>query len=231
MLILIIIFSLIIFIYLIIYQKSTILKFSHDGENLEDFDNLNKIINYKVKEKQHNNSMSLNSHNIKEYEIINDNIMIHNKFKKELIDNINNKVIINNIIQEKQNEQKKILTENIEIDSIKYSIEVIKNKINSVSSDIKQLKLLAKSDINNLLNDIKNNNISRNEKVNIVTQLNKHIINNQNDILQFTTLIKNNQFTNKLNINYNNLIEKLLIVLKLKQNLLTKKLQIYKKIL
>lgn len=169
-----------------------------------------------------------NTYNIKEYEVINDNIMIHNKFKKELIDNINNKVIINNLIKNERNLKEHELLKNMNIESINYNIELLKSKIKNTKIDINNLKNLLKLDINNLLNDIKYNNLTQNDKSTLKQNIKKELVKNNNDIIHYNKLHNNIFIENKI---YNKLLQNVLQLLKIKDKLLIKKYKIYIKLL
>lgn len=217
----------IIIIIIIIYQSNNICLNSNNN-NLDEIDS---IFYYKLKNNTNTNCKDANSFNIKEFDTINDNIIIHNQFKKELIENINKKVLINNIIQKNKIQKDKLIVKQIESDTIKYSIEFIKNKINNISLEIKQLNTLLKEDINNLLNDIKNNNISKDEKTKLKKKLNTNFINNNQQIIKFTTLLNKNNFPDNLKTIYHNLLQKLLKLLNIKKTILYKKIQIYNNLL
>ena len=83
---------LILFIIFLIYFISQNNKSSTNTNNIKDHDNLDyNLINYKISNNNnHHNKKEINlsnKYNIKSYDVINDNILIHNKYKKELISN------------------------------------------------------------------------------------------------------------------------------------------------
>lgn len=176
------------------------------------------IDKYKIITKKSINSDD--KYNIKEYDIINDNIIIHSKYKNELL----NLKKYKHIIDKKENDDKKQKLEKrnqeIKINSDKLKIYEFKQKIKTLKFNIQSLKLLLKTELNNFLNDYKHKNITSDEIKMIIYNLKKEL--DENDKLLYTeidTIIDTN------NINeYNRLIN-------IKKALIEKKINIFTKFL
>ena len=140
--------------------------------NICSDDNIN-IDNYKIITKKSINQDD--KYNIKQYDIINDNIIIHNKYKNELI----NLKKYKNTIDKKENEHKlqKLEKRNqeIKINSDKLKIHEFKQKIKLLNFNIQSLKLSLKEELRNFLNDYKQNNITPDEIKMIIYNLKKEL--------------------------------------------------------
>ena len=140
--------------------------------NICSDDNIN-IDNYKIITKKSINQDD--KYNIKQYDIINDNIIIHNKYKNELI----NLKKYKNTIDNKENEHKlqKLEKRNqeIKINSDKLKIHEFKQKIKLLNFNIQSLKLSLKEELRNFLNDYKQNNITPDEIKMIIYNLKKEL--------------------------------------------------------
>ena len=156
--------------------------------------------------------------NIKEFDFINDNIIIHNKFKTELLDYQTDKNLVQSKIEElkkqKQLELNKSFHKNIELETQQH----LNKDIILIKEDIKSLKLLFKEDINNIINDIKDQKLTFNDKNQIINIISSEI-NKTNKQLQLTL---HNQQNSKL-AEYEYKIK----LLQQKINILEKKLKIY----
>ena len=151
--------------------------------NICSDDNIN-IDNYKIITKKSINQDD--KYNIKQYDIINDNIIIHNKYKNELI----NLKKYKNTIDNKENEHKlqKLEKRNqeIKINSDKLKIHEFKQKIKLLNFNIQSLKLSLKEELRNFLNDYKQNNIKPDEIKMIIYNLKKEL--DDNDKLSDTEI-------------------------------------------
>ena len=151
--------------------------------NICSDDNIN-IDNYKIITKKSINQDD--KYNIKQYDIINDNIIIHNKYKNELI----NLKKYKNTIDNKENEHKlqKLEKRNqeIKINSDKLKIHEFKQKIKLLNFNIQSLKLSLKEELRNFLNDYKQNNITPDEIKMIIYNLKKEL--DDNDKLSDTEI-------------------------------------------
>ena len=151
--------------------------------NICSDDNIN-IDNYKIITKKSINQDD--KYNIKQYDIINDNIIIHNKYKNELI----NLKKYKNTIDKKENEHKlqKLEKRNqeIKINSDKLKIHEFKQKIKLLNFNIQSLKLSLKEELRNFLNDYKQNNIKPDEIKMIIYNLKKEL--DDNDKLSDTEI-------------------------------------------
>ena len=151
--------------------------------NICSDDNIN-IDNYKIITKKSINQDD--KYNIKQYDIINDNIIIHNKYKNELI----NLKKYKNTIDKKENEHKlqKLEKRNqeIKINSDKLKIHEFKQKIKLLNFNIQSLKLSLKEELRNFLNDYKQNNITPDEIKMIIYNLKKEL--DDNDKLSDTEI-------------------------------------------
>ena len=154
-------------------------------------------------------------YNIKKYDIINDNIIIHNKYKSELL----NLKKYKNTLEQKEHDNKKQKLEQrnqeIKINSDKLKISDFQQQIGKLKSSIKSIKLTLKIDLNNFLNDYNQKKISSNDIKIIIVNLQKELdknnklldinidpIINIDDINEYHQLIniKNILLTKKINI-------------------------------
>ena len=177
----------------------------------------NEIVEYKIKNKE--TPDLTDTFNIKEYDIINDNIIIHNKFKNELLDSKKNKEQnCKKDYKDKKNKKKeidKIINKNAK----KLKIYELNKQYELIASQVLNLKNNFKSDLNNFLNDKKQKKISKNEIKTIINNLNIEINNNLNKI-------------KKIKLNYSDLDDITLInkyenILLIKDDLLNQKKNIY----
>lgn len=180
-----------------------------------DIINETNISQYRLKLNKINNT---DKFNIKEYDSINENIIVHNKFKNELLDYYKKKHDENKYIDELN---KKYYQD--KCNKIIKNVDILKDnelyeKIILINNEIKSIKLLFKNDLNNLLNDIKINNLSSNTKNELKIKLNNEIVTINKEL---------NKYQNNNDLNHIKYIK----LLKIKLNLLNKKLTIYNKIL
>ncbi len=159
--------------------------------------------------------------NIKNYDIINDNVIIHNTYKKELINLKKNKELIDYEELNKKNNLLIIRNKEIEQNSKKLKILEFNKKINKLKYNIKSFKLSSKIELQDFLNDYNNNKISKNEI--------KYLINNLK-----TDLYNNNKIINTLKQNPDNdipyeYIEDYNKLLDIKNILIQKKINIFLK--
>lgn len=190
--------------------------FYNDNNSNECDDDID-INKYNIIAKKHINQDD--KYNIKQYDIINDNIIIHSKYKNELL----NLKKYKNIKDKEENDQKIQMLEKrnqeIKINSEKLKIQEFNKKIKKLKLNIQSLKLSLKIELKNFLNDYNQNKISSNEIKIIIYNLKKELENNNkllynNDDYLSTEYIKE----------YNNLIN-------IKKVLLEKKINIFAKFL
>lgn len=159
--------------------------------------------------------------NIKEFNCINDNIIIHNKFKTELLDYQTDKNLVKSQIDElnkqKQLKLNKSFYKNIELETEQH----LNKEILHIKKDIKTLKLLFKEDINNIINDIKNQKLTFNDKNQIINLITSEINNTKN---QLELTLYHQQNSKLLEYDYK------IKLLQHKINILEKKLKIYIKL-
>ena len=157
--------------------------------------------------------------NIKEFDFINDNIIIHNKFKTELLDYQNDKCLVKSHIEQLQKEKEleftKSFQKNIKVKTKQHLI----NDILNIQEDICSLKLLFKEDINNIINDINKNMLTSEDKEQIIKIIISEI---QKTKKQFS--LQNQEQINILEHQKKNKL------LQQKLNILKKKLKIYNKL-
>lgn len=210
----------IIFLVSYIYSNIIILDNSLDSETskidiLSEY-NLSKI---KIKNKNKKIDKLYDKYNIKEFDCINDNIIIHNKFKTELLDYQTNKNLIQLELEEskkqKELELNKSFQKNIEVETKQ---QLIKD-ILKLQDDNKALKLLFKEDIKNIITDIKNGNLTNDNKKELIQMilLETEKIKKQ---LQLILEAKNNSYESN----------KKTQLLQEKINILNKKFELYTKI-
>lgn len=203
-------------LYLCIF--SILIIILYNNFNCGYIDNEIDIEKYKIKTKK---CININDkYNIKEYDVINDNIIIHSKYKNELLNLKKNKSLIDK--QEQEYKEKKIKERN---NKIKINSEMIKNyefkqQIENLKLNIKSIKLLLKNELNIFLTDYNNKKISSDDIKNI-------IINLKNELHDNNKLLDNKLYDN---IN-NNYINEYLYLLNIKNKLLIKKINIYSKFL
>jgi len=157
--------------------------------------------------------------NIKEFDFINDNIIIHNKFKTELLDYQNDKCLVKSHIEQVQKEKEleftKSFQKNIKVKTKQHLI----NDILNIQEDLRSLKLLFKEDINNIINDINKNMLTSEDKEQIIKIIISEI---QKTKKQFS--LQNQEQINILEHQKKNKL------LQQKLNILKKKLKIYNKL-
>lgn len=183
--------------------------------NLEEDINID---NYKIKSKKCINPDD--KYNIKQYDIINDNIIIHSKYKNELLNLKQNKLKIDQ--ENKYNQEKKIKERNqkIKINSEKIKKYEFQQRIEQLKLNIKSIKLLLKNELNNFIVDYNKKLISSNEIKNLISNLNIELQNN------------NKLIDNDLYNEYDKYhVDEYFNVVKIKSKLLNKKINIYSKFL
>ena len=198
---------------LIILLIILIIKFQNKELN---FDN-NEIIEYKIANKK---EIDLSDKfNIKEYDIINENIIIHNKFKNELLDSKKNKE--QNYEKECKNKERKKTEayKKVNANAKKIKLYELNKQYELTSNQVLSLKNNFKSDLNNFLNDKKHNKISKSEIKTIIKNLDIEITNNLYKIKKINS--------NYSDINNIELINKYENILLIKDDLLNKKKNIY----
>lgn len=215
-------FTILCIIILISYIYSYILISNYSLES--EVSNIDILSEYnlsknKIKNKNKKNDKLYDKYNIKEFDCINDNIIIHNKFKTELIDYQTNKNLIQLELEELKKQKKieftKSFQKNIELETKQ---QLIKD-ILVLKDDIKTLKLLFKEDINNIINDIKDGKINNNDTKALLKIIMSEI-NKTKKQLQLSLQNTNNSDE------YNKKIE----LLQQKINILNKKFNIYSKL-
>ena len=168
-------------------------------------------------------------YNIKQYDIINDNIIIHNKYKKELMNLKHNKYIIDQKAKDKEIEIIKRRNEEININSIKLKKQELKNKINLLYDNINSLKLSLKLELNNFLNDYKQKLVNKKDLQNKLESLNNDIHNN-NKLIEKTILYMSEDNTTNSDEEYIKLNKEYINLLSIKNKIIQKKINLYIKI-
>lgn len=182
------------------------------------------LINYNIHcNGNNNNKKSIDVFNIKEYDSINENIIIHNKFKTELLEYNNQKGILQNQINNIKKENKKRKEKEILTNIIKENENNLINDIKLLKVELNTLKLLFKENIKNLLFDIKEDKLSLSEKELIKNAIKIELDDSYN---KYNKII-NNKYNKIKDKNLNDYI----ILLGYKIKILDKKLLIYNKIL
>ena len=211
-----IIFFCILYVIYTIYQNTSEI----ESINLK-INNCDKVSEYKIKHQREINN--IDKYNIKEYDHLNENIIIHNKFKNELINNKIEQNLKNNYIQEQINIKNKEILNQININKDKVIIKNLKIQIKNLKDKNESFKLLLKTDINNILNDLKNNRLKNEDKEQLISNIENNIKLVHDELeLNFNKDVKNSE-EYKLYTIYNKLLNN-------KLELLNKKYKIYKKI-
>jgi hypothetical protein len=196
----------IIVIILIIYFISN----NNQNNKTEINDNIDqKLINYKIsKNSKKSNKNVVDKFNIKQFDVINNNILIHNKFKKELINYKQQKIYNDDIkcklIEEKKKSMNSLINENAQT----LIIKELSEQNNIILNENKSMKLLLKQEFNNCLTDLHNNNIDKTQ----ITKLIIDLMQTNNEILQKINKIKSNISDNNIDNSvlyklYNNQID------------------------
>lgn len=159
--------------------------------------------------------------NIKNYDIINDNVIIHNTYKKELINLKKNKELIDYEELNKKNNLLIIKNKEIEQNSKKLKILEFNKKINKLKYNIKSFKLSSKIELQDFLNDYNNNKISKNEIKYLINHLKTDLYNN-NKIINTLKQNPDNDIPYEYIEDYNKLLD-------IKNILIQKKINIFLK--
>jgi hypothetical protein len=206
---------LIILIFFIIY-------YCHTNKDVDTID-INK---YKINIKNPENVED--KYNIKNYGLINENIIIHNKYKKELEGLIRNKYITDKIKEKQKQDLLEERNKKIVHNSKKLRNYELKKKINLLKDNINSLKLTFKLELNDFLNDKKQKLITNNDLNEIILKLEKDIKENENKIISTIKTIKQNNDTNSdIYSEYISLTEEYINLVKIKISIIQKKLKIY----
>lgn len=201
----------IIFLIIYIHLKSNTCNYTNDDIIVEK---------YKIKTKKIEDSND--KYNIKQYDIINDNVIIHNKFKNELLNLQNYKHAIEKQQQCNKNKLLEQRKHQIQINSKKIRNYEFKQKIYNIKLNIQSLKLLLKNELASFLTDYNKDLISQDEIKKIINNL-KIDYNNNHKLLD----IKND---NDIDIDQNDK-EEYIKLINIKSELINKKINIYTKFL
>ncbi len=186
----------ILFYFIIFFFISVLFLYQYhinNSNNLYETDN-DEILDYKVKQKNKINEAGADAFNIKEFDCINENIIIHNKFKTELLEFELEKELKKKEILEKLQKEKELKKKQFDINLKNKIKENNIIEINKLKDEIIMMNKLFKTDIHNLYTDIKRNNISKSEQnelkknlYNNITAL-KQIINKENNTIKIKLL-------------------------------------------
>ena len=160
-------FTILCIIFLLGYIIKSDVKYDSEISEIDLLSEYNLSKN-KLKNKNKKEDNLSDKFNIKEFDFINDNIVIHNKFKTELLDYQNDKCLVQSqreqLQKEKELEFTKSFQKNIEAETKQH----LMNDILAIQGDIRSLKLLFKEDINNIINDINENILTSADKKQII---------------------------------------------------------------
>ncbi len=176
--------------------------------------------NIEVNDIKFKKKLNIDKFNIKEFSSINDNIIIHNKYKSELIEYQTQKHLLESQIEEIKKKKEKELSEQFEKNILIESKSYLNKEIKKLENDIKSLQILFKEDINNIINDVKLKKISHIDKQNIK----QNVIFEINKIKKQLSIPNTQQFDFPEYNKKNKLLQE-------KLNILEKKLKIYSKII
>lgn len=222
-----IIFLIIIYILFVIYYNYIHNSIIPPNENLDLDVNEKKISTYKLKNNINKNYKD--RFNIKNFDHINNNVMILNQHKNELLEYKQQKENIFLEIEKKNKQKKDLLIKNIKENTDKNLILELNKSINNIKNEITSLSLSLKSDINNILNDIKNKKISLSEKNELKNNLYKYLQDINKELYKYKNIDTN--INNKYSEEYKNLVKLYITFLNKKFQILSKKSNIYNKIL
>lgn len=204
---------LLIFILLLILILLLIIRFQNKEPHFDD----NEIIEYKISNKKE--PVLADKFNIKEYDVINENIIIHNKFKNELLNSKKDKEQKYKKECKDNDKKEKEMNKKINKNVKKIKLYELNKNYELTSNQVLILKNNFKSDLNNFLNDKKHNKITKTELKAIIKNLDIEIENNLHKIKKINS--------NYFDINNVKLINKYENVLLIKDDLLNKKKNIY----
>ena len=176
--------------------------------------------NIEVNDIKSKKKLNIDKFNIKEFSSINDNIIIDNKYKSELIEYQTQKHLLESQIEEIKKKKEKELSEQFEKNILIESKSYLNKEIKKLENDIKSLQILFKEDINNIINDVKLKKISHIDKQNIK----QNVIFEINKIKKQLSIPNTQQFDFPEYNKKNKLLQE-------KLNILEKKLKIYSKII
>jgi len=158
-----------------------------NNSNTDNADIDENLITYKIHKPKIKQKKIIDKYNIKEFDVINNNILIHNKFKNELINYKQQKSYIQNIKSKILEQKKNSIQNTINKNTNDLIINELKEQNMNLSNTNNSIKLLLKNEFNDCLVDLHNNNIDKN-------QINKLLIdlkNTINDIITKIQLINN----------------------------------------
>lgn len=188
---------------------------------------LDDISQYKVHKKKEQDIED--QYNIKSYDVINTNVIVHNKFKKELTDLKKYKYLKDQdaLIKEKQlqNLKNKKIKRNAQL----LHIKEFKEKIELLKASIVSLKFSLKIELKNILEDYHRQVINKNDINIIINKLQRQLQENEklymNEDIDGTILSEDaRQSELELRHSYNKLIN-------IKSNIINKKINLYQNII
>ena len=168
-------------------------------------------------------------YNIKQYDIINDNVIIHNKYKKELMNLKYNKYILDQKAKDKEIEILKRRKEEINKNSIALKKQELQTRITILHDNINSLKLSLKLELNDFLNDYKQKLVTKEDLQNKLNMLQTEI-NNNNILIEKTIIYISNDITINSDGEYNLLNKEYIDLLSIKNKIIQKKINLYIKI-
>jgi len=188
---------------------------------------LNDISQYKVHKKKEQDIED--QYNIKSYDVINTNVIVHNKFKKELTDLKKYKHLKDQDALLKEQQLRNLKNKKIKRNAQLLHIKEFKEKIELLKASIVSLKLSLKIELKNILEDYHRQVINKNDIKTIINQLKIQLQENEklymNEDISGTTISEDaKQSELELRHSYNKLIN-------IKSNLINKKINLYQNII
>ncbi len=160
-------------LYICLILVLIILLFYYCNQNI---DINNECIEYKIIKQKKIKSVD-DEYNIKEFDVINDNIIIHNKFKNELLEYKTKKYAHEIKDIEKKNKEINQINQSIKSNSKIIQLEDLEKKNKEILQEIKYLKFNTKNEINDFIIDYKNNIATKDQAYIIISNLNKEVEN------------------------------------------------------
>ncbi len=132
--------------------------------------------NYHITKRKKKNNAD-DAYNIKEYDVMNENIVIHNKFKNELVDYRNTKYEKEHTEYQNKSEEQQRLKDEIDANAKKLMFEEIKKTDARIRRETESIKNSIKKEINDFLIDYNAKRATTNDIIIILKNIDNEITN------------------------------------------------------